>query len=417
MSRDRASQHIRLSPITLVGAAIITWVSPALGSNGLPPLTPQQVEKELAMFAAQARSNPFRAGNADVVDVQARGHTLTMVLRFRRGVKAPDAAFARKLVEQHCQATALRTYVDNYGIKVLLDVIHSTGDKAYTLQIDRDACNRVAAPDEARAVASAASRPSRMPVSNTTLGQCQGYVGQTIRPQNIDDALARFSNVTPKSEYETTAQYQARRSAAVGATGPMIIGKVSEGEKQFAYDADAGLLSVSPFAFRNTFFPAWEAFSAAGSPFVSNVSTGSNVDVVIEHSDQVTGSHKATNGFGATAQVAKITRTMKAIYDRAAETYNAELFPNTIGADYKVRAVGQIRMSPAEAQVLKPHLKLAFVVVPKEPYSVSGSTRIGKTTIQNPTEVTLNFSVLIADIRCGLLTDGGDKVIGAYPTL
>ncbi len=73
-------------------------------------------------------------------------------------------------------------------------------------------------------------------------------------------------------------------------------------------------------------------------------------------------------------------------------------------------------MTPAEAQVIKPQLRVAFVVAPRAPYMVVGQHQPGKVTFQNPFEVTEIFEIMIADIQCGLLMDSENRVLGSYIT-
>ena len=241
--------------------------------------------------------------------------------------------------------------------------------------------------------------------------QCADYLGQTIAPKTFDEAIMSFANLAPKGEFETTAQYEDRKkSALAGILGPLLISKAPEDRKYFQYDADAQKLRIITYAFQNTFFDTPSAFFVAGSKI--DASTLENIQVVISRVDQPTGSYVAQNGFGASARVISVKRTTAVIFDRKAN-FGEPLFPTAKGSPY---VVGELTLVPAEAQALKPNLKLAFVVVPREPYLIRGSKPGSVTTIQNPIDVTENFSILIADIQCGLVTDSTNKVLAAYPT-
>lgn len=91
----------------------------------------------------------------------------------------------------------------------------------------------------------------------------------------------------------------------------------------------------------------------------------------------------------------------------------SSLFP---AAEEKRYAVGQLRLAPEGARRLRPQLKSAFVVAPKEPYLIKDQQKVGEPTISTPLDVTEDFSILVADIQCGLLMDGSNKVLGPYPT-
>lgn len=247
---------------------------------------------------------------------------------------------------------------------------------------------------------------------------CSAYVGRSVTPISFGEAIKRYAAVAPKSEFETTTQYEARRSAALnGTSGPLIIEKPVEKRTEFfPYDADTQRLTIVSYAFNNVLFPAAQALDAAGSSVEANPID--NVDAVIDQTDRATGSYEATNGFGARFTVTKVERTANVIFDRGAVGNNVDepLFPNMARLGEPTRPVGELNISPEVARTLRPSLRVALVAQPKEPYLIRGTTRTGQTTLQNPFEITLNFTVLVANIQCGLVMDGAGKVLGAYPT-
>lgn len=245
--------------------------------------------------------------------------------------------------------------------------------------------------------------------------QCPGYVGQVIAPKTFDSAIAGLAKLTPKGEFETTAQYEARKAASVGdVPGAVIISKVPEDRKYFEYNADSQKLRIITYAFQNTGFDIDGAFFDAGLDGKIDARNGDTV--VISRTDKATGTYLGSNGFGAKATIARVQRVTKAIFEaqvRQRDILALSIFPAAASSPY---VVGELTLSPAEAQVLKPKLKLAFVVQPKEPFLVKGNHSTGKTTIQNPTDITEDFSILIGDIQCGLVTDAANKVLGSYST-
>jgi hypothetical protein len=107
-------------------------------------------------------------------------------------------------------------------------------------------------------------------------------------------------------------------------------------------------------------------------------------------------------------------RSVNVIFDRASDYktdgYGGGLFPS---ADKSPYAAASLSLPPEEAKRLKPELKLAFVLLPKEPYLVRNKYSVGKTTVSNPTDVTESATILVADIVCGLVLDGTSKVLAA----
>jgi hypothetical protein len=246
-------------------------------------------------------------------------------------------------------------------------------------------------------------------------GQCSEYVGQTVAPQSFDSAIKGYTAIAPKGEFETTAAYEARRNAALGgSTRPLIVSKEPEDRKFFEYDADAQRMGIKSYAFDNTGFDAWSALYSAGYYGKLDADTSGNLDVVISQTQKPGGTYEASNSFGAKAVVQRIAQTTKVIFQGKAPSVFAGLFPQ---ADKEPYEIGYLNLSPSEAQQLKPQLRLAFVVEPKEPYVIEGTRSVGDTTVRNPTDVTEDFAILVADFRCGLLLDGSNKVLGSYPTL
>lgn len=236
-------------------------------------------------------------------------------------------------------------------------------------------------------------------------------------PKAFDTVVVGFAALSPKGEFESTAQYNARRLVAIGdlAGKPVLIAKEPESPDYFVYDADTRKLTIKTYAFSNMPFVFWSAFYEVGLHDSLDVGVHNNLGVIISQSGTLGNKYRATNGFGARVDVRIEQRVSKAIYERRddEEYPNNGLFP---GAFKRKGDLGQLELSPPEAQQLKPQLSLAFVVVPKAPYFVSGVHKPFKVTFSNPRDVSESFAILVADIQCGLVLDGTKKVIAAYPT-
>ena len=244
---------------------------------------------------------------------------------------------------------------------------------------------------------------------------CDSYVGQTLTPQAFAAAVAKVAAIPAKANGETTAQYEARKAAALAsASGPLIIAKEPEAEKYFEYDAAGQKLGIVEYAFHNKYFNEKDAFAAAGYPGIAKTST--NFIAVIEQIEKTVASPPPEKSSGA-KQLGKLHLTSKVIFERPAP-YNendwvTHLFP---AAAPKPHFVGALPMTPAEATALKPKLKLAYVVEPKTPFFLSGRLKYRATPHLDEVDITEDFQMLVADFQCGLvLTDAG-KVLGAYPT-
>ncbi|HEY0147945.1 MAG TPA: hypothetical protein VGB70_02980 [Allosphingosinicella sp.] len=243
---------------------------------------------------------------------------------------------------------------------------------------------------------------------------CSKFVGQSVTPLTFQQAITKVPKVAPKGEFETTAQFESRRAAA-GSPRELIVAKEPEDRKYLEYNADTQRLGIKSYAFKNRNFSAWDAFYGTPAYDQLEPSTMGNIQVVINFSEAAGGTYQATNGLGNKFMVSKLNRKVEAIFDRkpARGSYSEGLFPV---ADKDPYMVGYLDIPLADAPRAKSSLKLAYVVEPKEPYLVQNSYKVGETTSVNGTDVTETATVLIADIRCGLVTDAANRVLGAYET-
>ncbi len=220
---------------------------------------------------------------------------------------------------------------------------------------------------------------------------CGAYVGKTVAPVTFQRAISSLPSIALKGEYETTSQYEAR-TKAVGEVGPLIISKKLESPNFLEYDADKEKLSIFSGAFAGYGFdaqratvysPEFRAFKPdGGMTYHVNISpkNAAKLDVIFEH---VAG---------------------RADYNKF------ELFSTVDGTSL----LGSLSLNPTEAQRIRPFLKLAFIVVPKAPFIVRATYLGDPKTYGRATEI--NATLLIADIRCGLVLDDAGKVLAAYPT-
>lgn len=255
-------------------------------------------------------------------------------------------------------------------------------------------------------------------IPNIALAQensCSSLTNQTVTTSSFSEVASYFLELPIKDEFETTAAFNARRLEIFNQIpDEFIILKVPEDLDKFEYDADIETLKISRFAFDNSNFRAWNAVYASGLYGQFEVETTGNIQVVISQVDVVDAPYTATNGFGAQFEVLRINRSTNAIFDRPADHFLQDsLFPS---ADESPWIVGSLLVSPDKARSLKPTLRLAFVVSPKEPYLFQGNHQPFDISISNPRDIVEEFSVLVADIKCGLLLDSNNLVLASYPT-
>lgn len=248
---------------------------------------------------------------------------------------------------------------------------------------------------------------------------CSSYLGQVISPMQFEQAANSMPKIEPKGEFETSADYNARISAASNTSSQTIFISKSPGNQDYIqYDADNQRFAIMSQAFTFWNLYAWEVFSGTPYGTILNASTFTNIEVGLEEEDTAKGTYVATNSFGSRTVVTKIDRQISGIFERPTdyskgETLFSGLFPN---ADQNTHIVGHISIPPELARDAKAGFRLAFGITPRFPYVVRNTSKGSEPTIDNPTDVTKHTTIIIADIKCGIVMDRTNKVLGSYPT-
>lgn len=269
-----------------------------------------------------------------------------------------------------------------------------------------------------------------VPVSAGLAAGCGDYKDKTVSSLPFAEAAASLPKIEPKSEYETTAAYNARVAEAAKKAPSTLLVERDPIIEYLRYDADKGVLVVSTYAFTNEPFGWWSALRGYKDPAGKEVGYSESVAAVVARKQTVVGEYEATSKMGVKVAVANIESETAAIFDRVRSCKSfgcGSLFPkNKEPNPYKMGdsmksvehegIVGRIPMPPDAAKALKANAKLIFVVHPRPPFLLAGEHRPFKTTVDNPKDVTDRYQVVIGDIECGLVADRAGKVYGAYST-
>ncbi|QBY56469.1 hypothetical protein [Cupriavidus oxalaticus] len=223
------------------------------------------------------------------------------------------------------------------------------------------------------------------PLSTAPEGVCDKYVGTTVAPLSFDRALAGLPKIAPKDEFESTGEYEARAASAT---------------------PDRTLIVMKPLELKIRYNADQQRFEIQGGDFGSP--RGGRI--ILLDSDRTVGSYIGSNAFGASARVERIQRIRRSLTHKIDSS--DRIFPGIGMFDI----VGSYPASPVEARRLQAQLKLAYALNPKPPFQERYSYRDSKPTIDDPEEVRVNEVTLVSDVQCGLLMDGGNKVLAAYAT-
>jgi hypothetical protein len=253
-------------------------------------------------------------------------------------------------------------------------------------------------------------------VPATAFANCEMHLGTTAAARDIDEVMKPFLEIGPKGEFESSAEYNRRQQTAITALPEeLLIAKEPEGRQEYIkYDAEAQRLNITRFAFRNLGLPSGALFDP-DAPYEGLVDYGfNNLEVVIKYDEVPRGRYSASNAYGATINVSRIFERYWGVFERKEAYPDYGLFPDAEDRPY---LVASILMPPQIAQNEKEVIRFAYVIRPKAPYFATVVDNTPSTpSIDYPFEKTKEVSVLIADIRCGLVLDSAGKVIAAFST-
>jgi hypothetical protein len=149
--------------------------------------------------------------------------------------------------------------------------------------------------------------------------QCSLASLQSMQVTTVRHALDQYKTGSlAKDEFETTAAYNARVAAAQQGlpVGPILVSVPQTSLTKF--DADAGLVTVSPYAISGTCLVEEYGLSAEmkavrfGNP--SRYGDGSAYCISRQVKSEDSGTYEATNGFGAKTTVEKSNIKMEGIF-------------------------------------------------------------------------------------------------------
>ncbi|PHR60566.1 MAG: hypothetical protein COA47_07325 [Robiginitomaculum sp.] len=222
--------------------------------------------------------------------------------------------------------------------------------------------------------------------------ECSQYLGQTIQLTEIETALKAFSKITPKGEFETTAQHEERTKTELESitktfTIPIHLGKIYR-NSHYKYNADSDTYTITQYNVDS--ISGWKDFKPGSSYKYYHIMVANKKTTFFHPYGEYSSVYEATTiAYGIGYQIGK--------------SYSKNKLNNIIG---------KIKVKPSLAQQLKESLHVAVLATAKPPYIESISSH--HTSGLNKS--TTNYEMLIADIKCRFVLDGENNVLGAFPT-
>lgn len=232
----------------------------------------------------------------------------------------------------------------------------------------------------------------------------------TITPfEAIADAVPV---VSPKDQFETTAQYEARKAAASPQlpSGPLFMRVESGGRNNqlLKYDADRSAFIIDQDVLGGS------SFRWGYSVFKVYVPENRYVGALLKSTKNITGSYKASNAFGAKTEVTTVDVTDHVIVEGYGKLdYGVStLLPGTAAS-----AKGYLAVPQETAKDLSPRLRAAIMFTLKAPYFVTDVLDGSEPTFNDPIKTREITKAIVADMHCSLIYDIADNsVIWAFPT-
>lgn len=239
---------------------------------------------------------------------------------------------------------------------------------------------------------------------NNKSALCKSYVGKVASLTGFETLARTVPKITEKSEFETTAQYQARIAAAKALTpgGPYIL-MLGADRDHIHYDADLQGMIVEAGAFRTGQYSdepladlaAWGVTDAApsgGTPMFHSRGVA-----------KLAKTYSAMSRSGVPFQVSEFERHTNSLYVTSSQLFGF--------AKDKGSWVMAFDVSQARAPQLKEALKLALVVTPQSPYLYKHSMGPIVPSLSNRSVYKEFVTVAIVKANCALALDGQNRVV------
>ncbi|MDR5654786.1 hypothetical protein [Ruixingdingia sedimenti] len=257
---------------------------------------------------------------------------------------------------------------------------------------------------------------------------CDLKAGERVQVDDLDAFLDAVEGAAvQKDEFETTEQFEQRKAKAA-LTSPGFALDILTDQEHAVYDADR-----STWTFREFFLSGGtynfddEALAEAGL-----ANAGWSYSKMLRSSDVALGSYVASNAYGSEVLVAKGLATRTGIIEIAwghplPSDYMARFDPKfQMPLTLRLPAAGlpdglemsafEVPMSVGEARLAKGGFRFVVAGELAEPFRITYTRHIFP-KIDNPRDVTVEMTYLIADIQCGILADQEGRVLTVLPTV
>ncbi len=255
-------------------------------------------------------------------------------------------------------------------------------------------------------------------LASNAYGQCPVVSGDNVKIQSPESVWTALQAADlEKGEFETTAQFEARKAQANITPIDMAIIQTTVDRKDIKYDADNSQFTIVVYAWDNIGINWSEALSPAKSKGLEYGYYG-NHGIVLKQIDTFGKQYQASNAYGASTTVTEMTETSYAVFDRKSDLMGGPKWVTDFETQTKIAGTEITVDAPAvgvpvpinRAKIIKDKLNVAIAVRPKGIKAVEGLGSFSA-TISNPYDKREVNRTVIADILCAIITDGSGKVL------
>lgn len=228
--------------------------------------------------------------------------------------------------------------------------------------------------------------------------ECSVWEGRVIKPVSPAAVALDVTKVpVNKGEYETTAAYNSRQDNAVRKLKKQYIAEVVPDMDSVFYDADSKVMTVLGYVLKRTvnfsrFHNGSFDLSYREPFYIKGVSISKK-----------TGSYIGVNGFGVKRKIEKYESMGVVFVEDFVESYSMPIDSFVIK-----------NLSPAAAKILKKDFHVSVLLTPKKPY-FDFMSQFYEATIDDPVELSSDYTVVFADMKCALFHDNKGKVFKSVP--
>jgi len=150
---------------------------------------------------------------------------------------------------------------------------------------------------------------------------CAGFENKPVKLTPFSFFGSRKEDFAPKGEFETTAAYKNRVSAAKNAMSGTYVLDMPVDRDFISYDADHKTLTVEVGAFGEGFISKEAGAEAAAWGIIPQEALNTGIELPYRQKEQVTGRYTAENAFGHSVVVKNVARQTSGLLS------SSKLFP------------------------------------------------------------------------------------------